>query len=327
MFIIVNMSLADLTWFTDRAIFIGATYVTENLSIDVPPIGAKVTIYSPQGRKDILEPARNIATNLPSLSNWYWRDAASEAAPAYDDSQWTTSSQPESWRHYGFENGHGWYRARFTAPSAGSTSFKIANIKKWAKVFVNGIEVELNDNTGKFNAVEGENTLAILAWHDGLDTFSIGTPKPDPFAGIFGCVTKGDGEPLATSWRFRGGLGGMLETALIGRVTNWKSFMDGKWTGSASGKRPSFWMTTFKSPLQAGTFVTVGLNTKGLSSGSVWVNGHNIGRFSGDSLLYIPEGWLTEDNTMVIYDVSGNPPIDVHLQYIEARANYANQLR
>lgn len=168
---------------------------------------------------------------------------------------------------------------------------------------------------GTFNSVVGENEIAILAWHDGLDTFSIGTPKPDPFAGIFGGVTKDNGEPLATSWRFRGGLGGMVESALIGRVTNWKTFMDGSWSGSAGEKRPSFCMTSFKSFLQAGAFVTVGRSTEGLSSGSVWVNGHNIGRFSGDSLLYIPEGWLTTDNILVIYDESENLPSDVHFQY------------
>ena len=64
--------------------------------------------------------------------------------------------------NYGFENEYGSYRARFTTSSAGSTSFKIANVKKWAKVFVNGKQVELN-NSGTFNSVEGKNTIAILA--------------------------------------------------------------------------------------------------------------------------------------------------------------------
>ena len=54
------------------------------------------------------------------------------------------------------------------------------------------------------------------------------------------------------------------------------------------------------------SFATVGLNPKGLSSGSVWGNGHHIGHFSGDTPLYLPECWLAAQNSVVIYDVSGN---------------------
>ena len=325
-FLVVNTVLSNLTWFTDRALFIGATYVTEDLSIDVPPAGAKVTIYSPRGRKEISEPARTISTTPPPLENWRWRNAALEAAPGYDDSQWVTSPEPQSFGVYGFQNGYGWYRAKFKASAAGNMSFNIANVKKWAMVFIDGQQVQLDSSHGSFNAIEGENTMSILAWHDGLDTYSIGKPAPDSYAGIWGGVTRSGGEPLATSWRFRGLLGGMVETALIGRVTNWTSFIAGDWAGNVSGKVPSFWMTTFKSPLQAGAFVTVRLAMNGMSSGSVWVNGHNIGRFSGNSLLYVPECWLTANNTVVIYDLSGNSPTGVQLQYIEARARYATSM-
>ncbi len=323
-FVVINQELANLTWFTDRALFVGATYVTGDLSIEMPPAGGKVTIYSSRSRRDITEPARTFRAAPPALGKWQWRDAAAEAAPQYDDSQWATSFEPESFGVYGFQNGYGWYRAKFNAPSAGNMSFNIANLKKWAMVFMNGQKVELSPtNAGSFNAIAGENTIAIFAWNNGVDTYSIGKPTPDSDVGIWGEVTGSDGKPLAKSWRFRGGVGGIAETAVIGRVTNWKNFLSGTWVSSASGKGPSFWMTTFKSPLQAGAFVTVGLNTKGLSSGSVWVNGHNIGRFSGNTLLYVPECWLAANNTMVIYDVFGNSPTGVQLQYFETRARYA----
>ena len=319
----MNNNLANLTWFTDQALYVGATYVTENLSIDVPPAGSKVTIYTPDGRKDISEPAATVPTTPPTLSNWQWRDAAAEAAPGYVDSIWASSSQPQPWGIYSFQNGYGWYRAKFTVASAGNMTFNIANVKESAMAFVNGQQVQLNNNSGSFNAVAGEKTMAILATQRGLNTYSTGNASPDGYAGIWGGVTKSGGGALATSWRFRGGLGGMEETALIGRVTNWADFLSGAWTAGATGKGPSFWMTTFKSPLQSGAFVTVGLKTNGMSTGSVWINGHNIGRFTGSTLLYVPECWLTADNSIVVYDATGNSPAGVQLQYIETRARYA----
>jgi MYXO-CTERM domain-containing protein len=115
----------------------------------------------------------------------------------------------------------------------------------------------------------------------------------------------------------------MDETAVVGLVKNWTTFLGGTWADSQGTKSwPAFWRGTFKSPLQDGIFATVGLRTSGLSSGSAWVNGHNLGRFSGNTLLYVPESWLTDNNTVVIYDASGNAATGVKLEYIETRARY-----
>ncbi len=119
----------------------------------------------------------------------------------------------------------------------------------------------------------------------------------------------------------------MVETSPTGLVTNWATFVGGDWSATPVANRPAFWMTTFKSPLQAGAFLTLQLSTKGLSTGSVWVNGHNLGRLNSDSgALYVPECWLTDNNTMVVYDASGNSPNNVQLQYVEKRARYASGL-
>lgn len=324
-FLVVNTTLANQTWLTDQAIFVGATYVTEDLSIDVPPAGATVTIYSAAGRTDVSEPAMTIPTTPPTLTNWQWRDAAAEAAPGYNDVTWMSSPQPQEFGAYGFQNGYGWYRAKFTASSAGNMSFNIANVVTNAKAFVNGQQVQLNNNSGSFNAVAGDNTIAILAWHLGLDTNDSGNAN-NPYAGIWGGVTTA-GRALASSWLFRGGLGGMVETSPTGLVTNWASFLGGSWLATSTANRPAFWMTTFKSPLQAGAFLTLELGTRGLSTGSVWVNGHNLGRFNSDSsVLYVPEPWLTDNNAIVIYDASGNSPTGVQLQYVERRARYATSV-
>ncbi|MBN1605536.1 MAG: beta-galactosidase [Polyangiaceae bacterium] len=324
-FLVINSPLADRTWITDEALHVGATYVDDDLSIQVPMAGGKVTVYSAEGPSDVTIPAAT-APQLPALGSWQWRDAAAEAQPDYDDSTWASSPEPQPFGASDFQNGYGWYRAKFNAGSAGNVTATIGGIRSAAKAFANGTQVRLSSSSFSFNAVAGENTVAILAKHEGLDkmynvTGSTGTGQ---YAGIWGGVNNG-GSALASSWKFRGGLGGMDETGVVGLVNNWDAFLDGAWAPSAAiQSSPSFWRADFPSPLEEGMFATVGLRTSGLSWGSVWVNGHNIGRFSNNTLLYVPECWLGADNTVVIYDESGNAPTGVKLEYIETRARYAS---
>lgn len=324
-FLVVNTPLANRTWLTDKAVYVGATYVDDDSSIQVPMAGGKVAVYSTDGRADVSVPA-GTAPQLPAISTWQWRDAAAEAAPGFDDSGWASSPQPQPFGANNFQNGYGWYRAKFTAASAGNVTATIGGgIRASAMAFANGNKVSLSSNSFSFSTVAGDNTVAILAKHEGLDkmynvTGSTGTGQ---YAGIWGNVTNGS-SALASSWKFRGGLGGMDETAVVGLVKNWTTFLGGTWADTQATKSwPAFWRGTFKSPLQNGLYATVGLRTSGLSSGSAWVNGHNLGRFSGNVQLYVPESWLTADNTVVIYDASGNAPTGVKLEYIETRVRYS----
>lgn len=322
-FLVINSSLADRTWFTDKALFVGATYVDDDLSIQVPAAGGKVVVYSTSGRSELTEPAATMPT-APAIANWQWRDAASESAANYDDSAWTSSTQPQPFGAYNFQNGYGWYRAKFTATSAGNVTATIGGLRASAIAFANGAQIRVNNSSFSFTSVAGENTVAILAKHEGLDkVYNVtGATGTTLYAGIWGGITNG-GAALASSWKFRGGLGGMDETAVVGLVKNWSTFVAGTWSDTQTTKSwPAFWRGTFKSPLQSGTFATVGIRTTGLSSGSVWLNGHNVGRFSGNTLLYLPEGWLVADNTVVIYDASGSAPSSVKLEYFETRARY-----
>jgi beta-galactosidase len=322
-FLVVNTALANRTWFTDKAVYVGGTYIDDDQSIQVPTAGGKVAVYSAAGRSDVSVPAVT-APQVPTIGSWQWRDAAAEAAPGYDDSTWASSAQPLPFGANNFQNGYGWYRAKFTAASAGNVTATLGGVRASAMAFANGKLVTITNNSVSFSTVTGENTLAFLAKHEGLDkvynvTGSTGTLQ---YAGIWGSVTS-SGSALASSWKFRGGLGQMDETAVVGLVKNWTTFLGGAWAATQTTKSwPALWRASFKSPLQDGVFATVGLRTTGLSTGSVWVNGHNIGRFSGNTLLYVPEGWLTADNTVVIYDASGNAPTSVKLEFIETRARY-----
>ena len=181
----------------------------------------------------------------------------------------------------------------------------------------------VSNSSFSFSTVAGENTVAILAKHEGLDkmynvTGSTGTGQ---YAGIWGGVTNG-GSALGVvvevprrprrHGRNRGGRAGEelddLPRRCLGRHPGHQE-LAGFLARRASRAR-----------CKDGVFATVGLRTSGLSSGSAWVNGHNLGRFSGNTLLYVPECWLGADNTVVIYDASGNSPTGVKLEYIETRA-------
>ncbi|MBN2575309.1 MAG: beta-galactosidase [Deltaproteobacteria bacterium] len=320
-FLVVGSSLADRTWVTDQAVYVGAAYVNDDLSVEVPMAGGKVVLYSSDGRAEVTVPAAS-APQAPTIGSWKWRDAAAEAAPGYDDSTWTSSPEPQPFGAYNFQNGYGWYRAKFTAAQAGNVTASLGGVRASAMAFANGAKVNVSNNGFSFSSVTGENTVAILAKHEGLDKMYnvTGATGTGQYAGIWGGVRSG-GAALASSWKFRGGLGGMDETAVVGLVKNWTDFLGGAWADSQTTKSwPAFWRGTFGSPLKDGVFATVGLRTSGLSSGSVWVNGHNLGRFSGNTLLYLPECWLGADNTVVIYDASGNAPTNVKLEYIETRA-------
>jgi beta-galactosidase len=320
-FLVVNTPLANRTWFTDKAVYVGASYVDDDLSIQTPMAGGKIAVYSADGRADVSVPAVT-APSIPAIATWQWRDAAAEAAANYDDSTWVSSPQPQPFGANNFQNGYGWYRAKFTAASAGNVTASIGGgVRASAMAFANGKQVSLSNNSFSFASVAGDNTVAILAKHEGLDKMYnvTGATGTGQYAGIWGNVTNGSAA-LASAWNFRGGLGGMDETAVVGLVKNWTTFLGGTWADTQATKSwPAFWRGSFKSPLQDGLFATVGLRTSGLSSGSAWVNGHNLGRFSGNTLLYVPEAWLTADNTVVVYDASGNAPTGVKLEYIETR--------
>ncbi|HEY5956606.1 MAG TPA: beta galactosidase jelly roll domain-containing protein, partial [Polyangiaceae bacterium] len=325
MLLVINSALADRTWFTDDALYVGATYVDEGIGVQLPAAGGKVTVYSSSGRSELTQAAVTIPT-LPAIGSWQWRDAAPEAAPNFDDASWASSPQPKPFGAYNFQNGYGWYRAQFTAAAAGSVTAKIGGgVRASAVAFANGSSVRVNSNSFTFSTVAGTNTVAILAKQEGLDKMYnvTGATGTGQYAGIWGSVTI-DGSALAQSWKFRGGLGGMDETAVVGLVKNWTTFLGGTWSDTQTTKSwPAFFRGTFKSPLRSDLFLTVGIRTTGMSSGSAWVNGHNIGRFSGNTLLYVPEGWLTTDNTVVIYDASGSSPSGVKLEYFETRARQA----
>ncbi len=100
-------------------------------------------------------------------------------------------------------------------------------------------------------------------------------------------------------------------------ITGWQALQD-----SMSFSGPQFFKTTFTAPPfeMAGANPMWRVTTSGLSHGSIWVNGHNLGRYPETIPapgVYIPECWLkpgANANSLVIYDESGNLPVQVQVQ-------------
>jgi len=182
--------------------------------------------------------------------------------------------------------------------------------KESQRIFLNGkpLPVGKRDNGG-FDAtsylVPGRNTLAMefIAKVDKKNEKAWVNPRFE--------LWRPD-EPL--TWKFRGGLEGLEETAIIGRVLNWREFLDKPWstTEPGAGEFPRFWKTTFSfSPKHD---ETIGLDVTGLGNGHIWVNGHNLGGTPQTVPLYIPECWLNKGpNEIVVFDTQGRKPESLRL--------------
>jgi beta-galactosidase len=159
--------------------------------------------------------------------------------------------------------------------------------------------------------VPGNNTVLLeIESHLGDDT---------------GSLTLGlwHNSPLTkATWYFHGGLEGLDETAIIGRVTNWTSFLAGQpWQkdNAPVNGQPTFWKCTFDYQHPAGLRESLGLITDGLKAGHVWLNGHNLGECPQTVLMYMPECWLNDGkNDLVILDLYGSHPDKVQMSRYES---------
>jgi beta-galactosidase len=230
----------------------------------------------------------------------------------------TTPPSPNAsgWNNYsvgtdafGGQPGFAWFQT--TLPSMASAGAEIAafsSVDDNGWVYLNGILLATNIGwnaafkvylTSAWNA-SGSNVLTVL----GQNTGAAG--------GLDSSVTLSayqSGTALK-NWAQQGGPGDPNST------TGWQTF------GGQTFSGPQFFKTTFT----ASPFLTTGTDpmwrvmTLGLSHGSVWVNGHNLGRYPEKIPapgVYIPECWLnagTNANTLVIYDEDGNVPTQVHVQ-------------
>jgi putative alpha-1,2-mannosidase len=118
-----------------------------------------------------------------------------------------------------------------------------------------------------------------------------------------------------TGWWMRGGVGALGGGALAGADT----------------EGPCWWRASFTLPADSGWRPVWRVIPRGLGHGSVWVNGHNLGRYPEKipiNGLYIPACWLKAgENSLVIYEEDGRDARGVTVEAEEGASRRVGVLR
>jgi beta-galactosidase len=179
------------------------------------------------------------------------------------------------------------------------------------EIFVNGAYVSNDKTNAVVSLAAGTNSIAIFVSHHGRNKAYNYLGSLDDFdrKGLWGKTTlrlEGN-EKGITGWAMRGGV-----EADLASVKDWKRFADTK-------KTPAFYRATFETtpPKSVGPHPILRINYEGLSRGTMWINGHNLGRYPEKlniHSLYIPECWLRKGkNVLTVFDETGASPKQIKL--------------
>ncbi|WP_170878377.1 beta-galactosidase [Daejeonella lutea] len=246
---------------------------------------------------------------------WQIKPAVEAALPELDDSAWTHSTNPLQMGADGDLTANAWYRSKVQVDTSGTYIMRFKNVKERATIFVNGVkqDAELTDKSFTINLNAGKvNTVSIFTAHNGRNKqlFFLGGLDTIDMKGIAGPVTlerDSSNVKIISNWKLKGGPGDPFAPDA------WTSLPPGDFAG------PAFFKSTFTLPRQDKSKTIIWrVNVTTMGHGSVWVNGHNLGRYPEKikvSGLYIPESWLKEgENTLVIYDEDGTNPGKVAIE-------------
>jgi beta-galactosidase len=324
--LVIQRALAGKTWVEeigqDKYLITGPSYITgasleegkirvstERQWNDKNPMPA--VVYTEKGSSPLSATVFNtpLSTLIVKPSGWQMKPAAEAASPEFNDSGWKQSDQPLQMGADGDITANAWYRTKVQVDTSGTYIMRFKNLKERAALFVNGAkqDAELTDKSFTFDLQAGRiNTLSIFTAHNGRNKllFFLGGLDTVDVKGITGPVTlerDSSNVRVISGWKMKGGPGDPF--ALEG------------WTGlpAENFAGPAFFRSTFTMP-RADKSQTViwRVNITSMGHGSVWVNGHNLGRYPEKIKvfgLYIPEPWLKEgENTIVIYDEDGTNP-------------------
>lgn len=230
-------------------------------------------------------------------------DAARTGPPASSAEGWqpyTIGDDPFNKRR-----GFAWFQTTLPATNGvAHVSLHFGGVDDNGTVFVNGKEV------GSHKGWDSPFDIDIAPGPEAV--LSVLVENTDNTGGIYKQVTLTTqvGEAVTTSgWKLRGGLGDALE------ASGWKPLASGQRFGGPAAFRTTF---TAAPPPAVGLHPIWRVVTTGLGHGSVWVNGHNLGRYPEKvpiNGLYIPECWLVNgQNTLAIYDEDGKTPEQVKIE-------------
>ena len=265
--------------------------------------------------------------SIVTLGGWHFLKASSDAAlPASGMAGWKDYTIGDD--AFDHKEGRGWFRTVLADPGASVKQIvlKFRSVDENATVFINGRKVGRHEGWNQpFEVVlDGLDTVQrplelTLLVENYSNEGGIDRPVRANYAG------PGMG---VTGWHMRGGAG---DPAGIG---DWKLLPVGGTEGEGragmtdtvdvSGKTASAGPYWYRSEFIIPGYGVSGphpiwrVHTEGLGHGSVWVNGHNLGRYPEKTSapgLYVPECWLKAGrNTLIILDDDGKGPGDVSVQ-------------
>ncbi|WP_411273402.1 beta-galactosidase [Daejeonella sp.] len=332
--LIMQTSLVERTWIAESEeelyIITGPSYVgdvrvsDQNIEVETEePWSVKwdkaATVYRANGSVSLANTASPMGSRKLSLNlaPWQIKHAIEPAAPDYNHSNWKSSLEPLQMGADGDITANAWYRTKVHVDIPGTYTLRFKNLKERASLFVNGLiqDSELSEKSFTFKLEAGKtNILSIFTAHNGRNKqlFYLGGLDTIDVKGITGPVVleRADGSNVGTTvsgWKMKGGPG--------------DPFAPYGWTETGKGNfsGPAFYRSSFTLPENNGSYTTIWrVNITSMGHGSVWVNGHNLGRYPEKIKvfgLYIPESWLKQGkNTIVVYDEDGINPGGISIQ-------------
>ena len=220
---------------------------------------------------------------------------------------------------FGLKEGYGWFQTIIKAqPGLPSLIISFKSTDENATLFINGKKVLRHEGWNIPFEYKITNP-SILAKPIELSVFIENVSNEGGIDQPVKINFMGTGTVL-TGWNMKNGVD--PEDASV----DWKSL---KSTDSLSG--PQFYRSTFNQQKIANRHLIWRVHPDGMGHGSVWINGHNLGRYPekiGDIGMYIPEPWLKEgQNEITIYDEDGKNPDKVKITMESAASKISYQLK
>ena len=251
------------------------------------------------------------------LSGWRMQSVApggsSTTAPPPDSANWKPYKIGGPRGKRTPENaGPAWFQAMLPAlQPQGRRVLRFTSVDESATVYVN------NQPLGSFKGRDQAFSVEIpasLSSASHVDVLVSGAGRPHNITGPVFLEQTSD-EATIAGWRSHGG----PEVRAI----------PGPWTalgGQTAAAGPVFYRSTFVLTPQAAAQngITWRISTEGLGHGSIWLNGHNLGRYPQRIPVdgeFMPLCWMQAgSNEIVVYDEDGRAPGQVHV-YAETGAS------
>jgi beta-galactosidase len=260
---------------------------------------------------------------ISELGDWYFAKAVKkndvkQGPPTFDTS--TYKKYTIGADVFNLKEGYAWFRTTIPQQPAGTSKITVLfkSVDENATVFINGKQVAHHDgwnqpfevNITGAEALKHPVDLSVF-----IENYSNegGIDQPIKINAIGDATT-------VTGWQVKGSPGDALA------VQGWVKLDVAKKTKNA----PTFYRTTFSVPRSIGSTLIWRFDPVGLGHGSVWVNGHNLGRYPEKldmKSLYIPECWLKPGlNQVVVYDEDGNSINKTRIVAEEAAGRSINEI-